>query len=105
MTNDQFTALLAERVMGWSVAPDRFLTGKRGWIPRWKFRPTECLADAFRLLEAAKPRQYTMHCGEDGLFTVQIQLGKAKGDACDSSKPRSISYAIARAVGLEERQV
>lgn len=104
MTNEQLTAILAEHVMGWSVAPDRFLTGKRGWIPRWKFRPIECLTDAFRLLEAAKPRQYTLHYGENGLFTVRVQLGKAKGEARDLSKPRSISYAVARAAGLEVRQ-
>jgi hypothetical protein len=101
MTNDQLTVILAGRVMGWKTAPDRFLTGKRGWIPRWKFRPAERLTDALRLLEAAKPRQYTMHRGEGGLFTVRVQLGKAKGEACDLSKPRAISYAIARAAGIE----
>ena len=101
MTTDQLTAILAERVMDWSVRPDRFLTGKRGWIPRWKFRPAERLTDALRLLEAAKPRQYTLHCGEDGLFTVWVQLGRAKGEARDLSKPRAICYAIARAAGIE----
>jgi hypothetical protein len=105
MTNDHLNAILAEHIMGWSVAPDRFLTGQRGWIPRWKFRPIEYLADAFRLLEAAKPRQYTMHYGENGLFTVQVQLGKAKGEARGSSKPRSISYAVARAARLEVGQI
>ena len=101
MTNEQLTAILAARVMGWSVAPDRFLSGKRGWIPRWKFMPTERLTDAFRLLEAAKPRQYTMRCSEDGLFTVRVEIGKVNGEARDVSKPRAISYAIARAVGIE----
>jgi len=104
MTSEHLTAMLAERVMGWSEAPDRFLTGKRGWIPRWKFRPTERLTDAFRLLEAAKPRQYTMQCGEDGLFTVRVQIGNVNGEARDLSKPRAISYAIARATGIEVRQ-
>src|SRR5215469_5538601 len=28
MTSDQLTSLLAERVMGWGVGPDRFMMGK-----------------------------------------------------------------------------
>jgi len=53
MTSDVVTARLAERVMGWSVAPDRYLIGNRSWIPRWRFQPLERLEDAFRLLEKA----------------------------------------------------
>jgi hypothetical protein len=83
------------------VAPDRFLTGNRGWIPRWRFRPTESLTDAFRLLEAAEPRQYTITAGEDGRFTVRIYLGKVMGQSCDSLMPRAIAYAVARAVAIE----
>jgi hypothetical protein len=57
MTADQLTGVLAERVMGWGVGPDRFLTGNRGWMPRWKFQPAQKLADAIRLLEAANTEE------------------------------------------------
>jgi hypothetical protein len=30
MTSEQLTALLADRVMGWSVGPDRFIRGYSG---------------------------------------------------------------------------
>ena len=39
VTNDQLAAILAERVMGWSVGPDRFMMGDRRWQPRWRFQP------------------------------------------------------------------
>ena len=51
MTSEHLTAILAERVMGWTVGPDRFMMGNRGWMPRWRFQPAEKLDDAFRLLE------------------------------------------------------
>jgi hypothetical protein len=36
MTAEHLTSVLAERVLQWRVAPDRFLTGKRAWLPRWR---------------------------------------------------------------------
>src|SRR5436853_200927 len=51
MTSECLTAIVAERVMGWTVAPDRFMTGKRRWMPRWRFQPLAKLDDAFGLLE------------------------------------------------------
>jgi hypothetical protein len=36
MTSEQLTAVLAGRVMGWGVGPDRFLMGNRGWMPSWR---------------------------------------------------------------------
>ena len=101
MTTDQLTAVLAERVMGWTVGPDRFLMGNRGWMPRWRFQPTEKLEDAFRLLEEAAPQEYSI-CGDDkGTIHVQVRIDGAAGEARGTSKPRAITYAIARAVGIE----
>lgn len=57
MSNDQLTAVLAERVMGWTVSPDRFMMGNREWMPRWRFQPIDKLDDAFRLLEEAVPQR------------------------------------------------
>lgn len=101
MTADVVTARLAERVMGWSVAPDRFLVGNRSWIPRWRFQPLERLEDAFRLLEKAQPEYYSMGAGADGAFSVQVRIRGCGGEARNESKPRAITLAIARALGLE----
>ena len=54
MTPQALTGLLAERVMGWTAAPNRFMQGRRRWIPSWRFQPCESLADAFQLLDTAK---------------------------------------------------
>jgi hypothetical protein len=87
--------------MGWGVGPDRFLMGQRGWIPRWRFQPTESLVDAFRLLEEAAPQEYSM-CGDSkGNFRVQVRIGDGTGEADGTSKPRAITVAVARALRLE----
>jgi len=102
MTAEALTAELAQKVMGWNVAPDRFLIGNRGWIPRWRFQPLERLEDAFRLLEKAHPEHYSMGAGPDGAFSVQVRIRGRAGEARDELKPRAITLAIARALGLEE---
>ena len=101
MTSENLAALLAKRVMGWGVGPDRFLMGNRGWMPRWRFQPAEKLADALRLLDEAAPAEYNM-CGDgEGNVRVHVRIGDATGEACGASKPRAITYAIARALGIE----
>ena len=101
MTSEHLTALLAERVMGWGVGPDRFLMGNRGWMPRWRFQPTGNLEDAFRLLEEATPQEYSI-CGDDkGNIDVRVRIFGAVGEARGTSKALAITYAIARAVGIE----
>ena len=101
MTSEKFTAVLAKRVMGWGVGPERFLIGNRGWMPRWRFQPTESLVDAFRLLEEAAPQEYSM-CGDSkGNFRVQVRIGDATGEADGTSKPSVITLAVARALRLE----
>jgi hypothetical protein len=101
VSDELLTDELARRIMAWEVAPDRFLMGGRHWIPRWRFRPTERLDDAFRLLGTASPRQYTMGWDEKGTFWVNVQIGDSAGDARDESKPRAITYAVARAIGIQ----
>ena len=99
--NDQLAAFLAERVMGWSVGPDRFMTTNRGWMPRWRFQPAEKLDDAFRLLEGARPEGYSI-CGDDtGNIHVQVRIAGRLGEARGTSKALVITHAIARAVGIE----
>jgi hypothetical protein len=101
MTADRLTGLLAERIMGWSVRPDRFLVGDRSWMPRWRFQPTKKLADALRLLEAAAPEEYYLRGCGDGNIQVRVLIRGATGEACSASKTRAITWAIARAVGIE----
>jgi hypothetical protein len=100
MTDQRLIDGLAVGVMGWTVAPDRFLMGRRRWIPRWRFQPTRILDDAFKLLEKAAPQDYAM--GDDGRgFWVRVRIGKVIGQARDRSKARAIVIALARALGLE----
>lgn len=101
MSEEQLTAILAQRVMCWRVGPDRFLLGQRRWMPRWRFQPTTRLEDAFRLLEQVAPQEYSMGEIEGGGFWVKVRVGDAIGEASESSKPRALTFAIARAVGLE----
>ncbi len=101
MTANLLTSLLAQRVLGWTVAPDRFLMGDRRWMPRWRFQPTENLMDAFQLLEGAAPDEYSMTGGNDIGFLVRVRIGSGIGEARGTSKPLAITHAIARAVGIE----
>ena len=101
MTSKQLTVLLVERVMGWGVGADRFLMGSRGWMPHWRFRPAERIEDAFRLLEEASPQEYSISGDDKGNIHVRVQIGAAVGEARGTSKSLVITYAVARAVGIE----
>jgi hypothetical protein len=83
------------------VAPDRFLLGQRRWTPRWRFQPATRLEDAFRLLEYVAPQEYSMGKIEGGGFWVRVRVAGAIGVASESSKPLALTFAIARAVGLD----
>ena len=101
MSNEQLTAILAQRVMRWRVGVDRFLMNDGGWKPLWKFRPTERREDALRLLDAAKPIEYTISTLSDGGYRVRVVIGQSAGIAQDIVEPRAITYAVARAIGVE----
>jgi hypothetical protein len=102
VTPADLTCVLAERVMGWRVAPDRFLLGNRRWKPRWRFEPNSNLEHAFELLEAANTAEYTMGRSGGEPFSVRVRLRTgAVGEAQDDSKPRAITLAIASAFGIK----
>ena len=101
MTEERLTTLLVQKVMGWSATPDRFLTGDRGWLPRWKFQPTNKLTDAIRLLEASTPEQYSMGVNASGEFWVKVKIGGTAAQVQDRSKPLAICRAVAAAYGIE----
>jgi hypothetical protein len=100
---EQLTAVLAERVMNWEVAPGRFLLSKRRWLPRWRFQPTERIEDAFRLLDQSGAQEYSMGIDRRGLFWVRVLLKGKTGTAQGQSKPRVITLAIARSLGIDAK--
>jgi hypothetical protein len=100
MTSEHLTAILAQRVMGWGVGPDRFLIGGRRWLPHWRFQPLTNLDVAFRLLEKAAST-FTLALRDDGTFSVQVQVQDHAGSAIGGSKAATITVAVARAIGLD----
>ena len=100
MRTADLNAVLAERVMGWRVGPDRFLTGERGWIPRWRFQPTEQIGDALQLLTGAAPQEYKIVANKRGQFDVQTVITGCTGRAVAPSLPLAITLAVARAIGI-----
>lgn len=100
MTSDLLTATLAEKVMHWGVAPDRFLLGNRQWISRTQFQPLNRVQDAFRLLRKLDSI-YSLSRSGDGVFTAAVRLGDRTGRAAGESEAATITSAVARAIGLE----
>jgi hypothetical protein len=99
MNDDRLTEQLALRIMGWKIAPGRFIKSGRSWIPRWRFRPLEELADAFQLLDCATEHYIIKRDGPS--FTAEIRTAAGRGAASGELKARTITLAVARAVGLE----
>lgn len=100
MTANILTDMLAQRVLGWTVAPGRFLTGYRTWLPRWRFQPLNRLEDAFHLMNGAAPEEYTLG-SESGGFWARVRIGGTTAEAHEPTQPQAITVAVARAVGIE----
>ena len=81
MTDEQLAAMLAERIMGWRVGPDRFMIGGRRWRSQWRFQPAKRLEDAFRLLEHAAPQEYAMGAAASGGFWARVRIAGTAGEA------------------------
>jgi len=100
VTNDQLTAILAERVMGWRAAPDRFIKPGRSWTPRSRFKPFVRLEDAFLLLDRGGCA-CLLSITSNGVFTAEVHVGGRTGKASGEPKARAITVAICRALGIE----
>ena len=100
MSDETLTGELAIRVMGWKATPDRFIKSGRSWIPRWRFQPLLDLADAFRLLDQVA-LQYALTRNSRRTFTAEVHVGTSHGKASGQNKARAITFAVARALGLE----
>jgi hypothetical protein len=99
MSNEQFTAVLVQRGLNWKVCPDRFITSGRSWIPRSRFKPLARLEDAFLLL-ARVASNYSL-TSVSGKFTADVRVGDRRGSASGEPKARTITLAIAQALGIE----
>jgi hypothetical protein len=100
MNDDRLTEKLAAEVLGWKTAPDRFIKPDRGWTPRWRFSPFTKVADAFLLLDRAAS-DYTLTGDHSGSFRAEVRLAGRIGKASCDSKARTITLALAYALGLE----
>lgn len=100
MNDDRLTERLVAQVLGWKVAPGRFIKSDRAWTPSWKFAPLKNLAHAFELLDNAAS-SYRVAKNVAGNFEAQVRLGRRTGKASGQSKARTITMALARALGLE----
>jgi hypothetical protein len=94
VTSEQLTAVLAQRIMGWTVGPERFMLGGRRWLPRWRFQPTKRLKDA-------GPQEYAIGAAENGGFWAKVRIAGTTGEARESLQARALTLAIARAHGLK----
>lgn len=100
LSDEGLTALLAQRVMNWTLGPDRYLMNGRRWLPRWRFQPTKSIAHAFQLLEASHVVDYVLRADRNGVYWVKVHANGANAEASGSSLPLTICFAIARVYGI-----
>jgi hypothetical protein len=100
MTSDELTGILVQRVLGWRVAPGRFLKQGRQWTPSWRFQPLRRLQNALELIEKAQG-EYRLAKGADGTFTAEVSVGNRRGSASAQSEAATITVALARALGID----
>ena len=99
MTDARLTDELA-RSMGWRPFANRFLANGRDWIARSHFQPLAILDHAFQLLEKIS-RDYSIVNSPTAGFIVEVRLSGRVGRAAGEPKARTISLALARAIGLD----
>ena len=100
MNDRELTELVASRVMRWKICPDRFGKSGKSWIPRWRFQPLVELSEAFQVLDRAADH-YSLTKDRHGIFTATVQIGACRGKVSGESKARTVTLAVARALGLE----
>ena len=91
---------LARLVLGWRLAPDRYLKPQRGWVPRFKFRPLTDIRDAFRLLDQLTD-DYSLTAVPGRGFTVEVRSKGRIGRASGEIAARTIMFALAQFFGLD----
>jgi len=100
MNEDRLTEKLAAEVLGWRTAPGRLIKPDRGWTPRWQFDPFTKIDDALRLVDSSASR-YTVTADRKKGFSARVHVGRRIGKASGESFARTITMALAYALGLE----
>ena len=100
MNDERLVDELACRVFGWRAAPGRYVKGGRSWTPRHRFAPLLRLDDAFQLVDRVAT-SCNLIVAKGGPVFVEVQLGARVGNASGKSKARTVTIALARALGLE----
>lgn len=103
MSDDRLTDQLAQHVMGWRLAPGRYIKAGRSWLPRWRFAPLKNLEDAFDLLDRAAAA-CTFSTNRAGRLEASVRVGEATGEASGEQKARVITTALLRALGLDPQE-
>jgi hypothetical protein len=99
MIDKRLTEELARSVMGWRLAPDRFLRTGRSWTPRYRFTPLTSTDHAFQLLDRAGARYRLTF--EGTRFAAEVWVGDQRGEGSGERKARTITVALARALQIE----
>jgi hypothetical protein len=99
VNDDRLTDKLVGRILGWRLAPGRYIKSGRSWIPRSRFRPLVDIRDAFRLLDAVTA-DYSLVARRGGPFIAEVRLDGRVGKAFGASKARTITIALADALGF-----
>jgi len=100
LADRMLTEPLAANVLRWRIAKGRFLRTDKSWIAGWKFAPLANLPQAFELLDVAKSA-YILRRNENGAFEAEVRVCKRVGRAYGEPKARTITLALARALGFD----
>jgi hypothetical protein len=100
MNDERLTDELAIRIMGWRLAPGRYIKPGRSWIPRSKFRPLVDVRDALRLVDAVT-HDYSLVAAPESTFTARVCVAGRTGKAVGEPKARAICLALARALEIQ----
>ena len=100
MSADRLTDALATRVLGWKVAPGRYVKLNRSWTPAWRFAPLSNLDQAFELLDKAEAT-FSLTTDATGILEAEVRVDDATGKASGPLKAKVITMALARALGME----
>jgi hypothetical protein len=100
-SDKSITENLVIRLRGLRVAKGRFLKADKSWVAGWKFAPLTNLNASFDLLEAANSN-YTLRTNTSGASEAKVQVGERGGRVSGEPKARTISHALANALGLDD---
>jgi hypothetical protein len=100
MSDEQLTTELAVRAMHWRLAAGRYLKPEGGWTSRSGFRPFKDIKDAFRALDAVTSDYSIIATPGEGI-AVTVQVSGRIGRASGKPRARTISSALAMALGID----